>query len=151
MNLQNIAAQHRASVGLVFSKYGINAPVTPESIQSAVIVYKEQFIQDVERAVDMNSYDDGDKADPTSKVTKGQKITDTLRNILTIAGGAFGAYQAGKQLTQGNQMQPLQTYVDPEKEKQKKNMKIFIIGVSAVLVMVVLFVVITKVKDKKIK
>lgn len=46
--IKNIADRHPQGVGRVFKKYGINKPVNEKNLASAIVVYKGNFVEDLE-------------------------------------------------------------------------------------------------------
>ncbi|WP_276976986.1 hypothetical protein [Flavobacterium filum] len=50
-NIHNIVEQHPSSVAQLFSKYGINKAVNAKNLSSAVVVYKQPFIDELEQLI----------------------------------------------------------------------------------------------------
>lgn len=166
MDINEIIRQHGNSVAVVFKKRGISAPVTAGNLMLQTILNKEDFIDQLAGQVEADHAYTGADGDflsglakslslakgkvfneeqnlPGVTVTaksKSSKLKNTLSDLLSVVGGGFGAYIAGRknQSTSTNPFVLGEGYT-PTPEKKKPNylliggIVLFVVLVAAVI------------------
>lgn len=97
--VENIVSQHPDSVGLVFLKYGVDVPITPESLQAALSFHGEPFAEELANAVS-NEFEVFIGKDGKKGLFKGDKIKTLFQNVRSkIAPGKNKPVAANQNLT----------------------------------------------------
>ena len=122
MDIKNLIASHRKSVGLSFLDIGFKRPVNVDTITLATALYGDSFLtallNRIEQEPEPYSNLEGDKPTPTfgniqtlpmvtvtSKKTKAQKkeaAINTITQLANVFAGAYGSYQKGKGVIAAN-------------------------------------------------
>lgn len=171
MNIKQITGQHGKTVALVFNKMGLKLQPTPANVVLATTLYKDQFIDTLADAVDQETTNFGGTfsgiaqavANATknpaqfnemqtlgnvtvqasyNKKTKGEKIKNTLRDVLGLVLTGYGTYKSAK--ANGQSQEPslaTNPYIPaplPAEEKPKKKFNPWIIGIIAIVVLLII-------------
>ena len=162
MDINNLIAQHRHSVGLSFLDIGFKRQVNVDTITLATALYGDTFLNALLNRIEQepepyNSYE-GEPVPSfgtiqtlpsvtvvsTRKKTKAQKkeaAIDTITKLATVFAGAYGTYQKSKGVTGGN------ATVEPTPE-DKANKKNKVILISTAVLILILIIISTSQKTK---
>lgn len=171
MDIKQITGQHGKTVALVFNKMGIKLKPTPANVVLVTTLYKDQFIDALADAVDQETTHFGGMFSGVAKAVenatknpqfnemqtlgnvtvqasynnkkqaKGEKIKNTLRDVLGLVLTGYGTYKAAK--ANGQSSAPsvaTNPYIPaplPE-EKPKKKFNPWIIGIIAIVVLLII-------------
>jgi len=156
VDLKKIVGQHKSSVALVFKRMGLTSPVTTKDVLLATVLYGDRFVNDLEAQIladsgytgflgPLNDEPTGTMAQvktlPTVTVKaqqKAAKVTNTLKDILSVVATGIGAYSAAKKT--GSTPTPSNNYTPRNDEPKKKSNTAFLIASLVLIVVLALLV-----------
>lgn len=139
---QDFITTYQQDIALMFKDYGINQPVTKETILDAIKIQGKPFLEDFALLVETKNA----SFDGKPKKMSTEQIMSIVGGVLSTAGTVAGAFGSQPSATQQTTVSATEDNTKKDKEKEdKKNMYII---AAAIVTIVLLLLAVLFVKKK---